>query len=95
MPSNALLDLMTSRAHYNAIAHTSGKVAFGHIPTNTKHLYTICTTSAQRLRRWSTIVHMLCFVFAGYMCTTNREARTLYLGKQHNHATARSGRFQV
>ena len=33
-----------------------------------KHLYNICTTSAQRLRRWSNIVQMLykCFVFAGY-----------------------------
>ena len=34
---------------------------------NTKHLYNICTTSAQLLRRWSNIVQMLykCFVFAG------------------------------
>ena len=34
-------------------------------PTNTKHLYNMCITSAQRLRRWSNIVHMLykCFVF--------------------------------
>ena len=32
-----------------------------------KHLYNICTTSAQRLRRWSNFVQMLCkcFVFAG------------------------------
>ena len=37
------------------------------IPANTEHLYNICTTSAQRLRRWSNIVQMLhkCFVFAG------------------------------
>ena len=36
-------------------------------PANTKHLYNICTTSSQRLRRWSNIVQMLykCFVFAG------------------------------
>ena len=36
-------------------------------PANTKHLYTICTKSAQRLRRWSNIVQMLykCFVFTG------------------------------
>ena len=36
-------------------------------PANTKHLYSICTTSAQRLRRWTNIVQMLykCFVFAG------------------------------
>ena len=33
----------------------------------TSHLYNIYTTSAQRLRRWSSIVQMLykCFVFAG------------------------------
>ena len=38
-------------------------------PANTKHLYNICTTSAQRLRRWSNIVQMLykCFVFSGVM----------------------------
>ena len=36
-------------------------------PANTKHLYNICTTSAQRLRRWSNIVQMLykCFVLTG------------------------------
>ena len=36
-------------------------------PANTKHLYNIYTTSAQRLRRWSNFVWMLykCFVFAG------------------------------
>ena len=36
-------------------------------PANTKHLYNICTTSSQRLRRWPNIVQMLykCFVFAG------------------------------
>ena len=35
-------------------------------PANTKHLYNISTTSAQRLRRWSNIVQMLykCFVLA-------------------------------
>ena len=33
---------------------------------NIKHFYEICTSSAQRLRRWSNIVQMLykCFVFA-------------------------------
>ena len=36
-------------------------------PVNTKHLYNICTTTAQRLRRWTNIVQMLykCFVFTG------------------------------
>ena len=37
------------------------------LPASTKHLYNICTTSAQSLRRWFDIVQMLykCFVFAG------------------------------
>ena len=36
-------------------------------PVHTNHLHNIFTTSAQRLRRWSSIVHMLCkcFVFTG------------------------------
>ena len=34
-------------------------------PVNTKHLYNICTTSAQRLRRWSNVVQMLYKCFAG------------------------------
>ena len=29
-------------------------------PTNTKRLYNICTTSAERLRRWSSIMQMFC-----------------------------------
>ena len=38
---------------------------------NTKHLYNICTTSAQRLRRWADVVQLLykCFVFAGLSVT--------------------------
>ena len=34
-------------------------------PANTKHLYNICTKSAQRLRRWPSIVQMSykCFMF--------------------------------
>ena len=34
---------------------------------NTKRLYSMCTTPAQRIRRWYNIVQMLykCFVFAG------------------------------
>ena len=44
-------------------------VAWFPVP-NTKQLYNICTTAAQRLRRWSNVVQMLykCFVFAGYLC---------------------------
>ena len=36
------------------------------LPSKQKMLHKICTTSAQRLRRWSNIVQMLykCFVFA-------------------------------
>ena len=36
-------------------------------PVNTKHLYNICTSSAQRIRRRSDIEQMLykCFVFTG------------------------------
>ena len=39
----------------------------GHSPADTKHLYNICTTTAQHFRRWSSIVQMLykCFVSAG------------------------------
>ena len=35
-------------------------------PANTKHLYNICTMSAQRYQRWADIVQMIykCFVFA-------------------------------
>ena len=32
---------------------------------NTKHLYNICTTSTQRLRRWPNIVQMLYKCFCG------------------------------
>ena len=37
-------------------------------PGSTKHFYYICTMLAQRLRRWSNIVQMLCkcFVFSGF-----------------------------
>ena len=50
---------------------TRGPLLVNHqtiLPVNTKHLHNICTTSAQRLRRWSNIVQMLykCFVFTGY-----------------------------
>ena len=42
-------------------------IGLRHHPANTKHFYNICTTSAQRLRRWSNIVQMPynCFVFTG------------------------------
>ena len=37
----------------------------GFIDVNTKHLYNICTTSAQRLRRWSDVIQMLYKRFVG------------------------------
>ena len=45
-------------------------VIHSHIPVNTKHLYNICTTLAQRGRPWADVVQMLyvcytCFVFTG------------------------------
>ena len=40
------------------------------IPASTNHWNNICTTSAQRLQRWSNIVQMSykCLVFAGIVC---------------------------
>ena len=40
-------------------------------PVNTKHFYTICTMSAQRLRRWASIVQILekCFVLTRKLCS--------------------------
>ena len=41
--------------------------SWGNTSANTKYFYNICTTLAQRLRRWSSIVQMFykCFVFTG------------------------------
>ena len=57
--------------------------SYVHIPANTKHVYNFCTTSVQRLRRWSNIVLMLhkCFVFTGMIIShmntaTNTTTRT-------------------
>ena len=49
------------------VGPTDGVPGEGSIPANTKDLYNVWTTLAQRLRRWSNIVQMLykCFVFAG------------------------------
>ena len=54
--SNTQISILT------AITHVSS--AF---PANTKHLHSICTTSAQRPRRWSNVVQMSykCCVFTG------------------------------
>ena len=42
------------------------------VPANTKHLYNIYTTSAQRRRRWAGVAQILykCFVFAGLLQKT-------------------------
>ena len=50
------------------------------VPANTKYLHNICTTSIQRLRRWTDIIQMLCkyFVFAGTsasFCITSVQLR--------------------
>ena len=55
---------------YVAVADRFTRIEITYMPKasiNTKHLYNICTTSVQRLRRWSNIVHILykCFVFTG------------------------------
>ena len=53
-------DLRVERGEIIQVCHIGG-----HISPNTKYLYNICTTSAQRLRPWSSIVQKLykCFVF--------------------------------
>ena len=40
---------------------------FHGLPVSTKHLYKICATSVQRLRRWADVAQMLykCFAFTG------------------------------
>ena len=57
-------------------------------PANTKHLYNICTTSAQRLRRWSNIIQMLykCFVFAGqYVVWTSQQRSVSRVCNKQRH----------
>ena len=51
--------------HKPTVFDTRFRIFTINIPANTKHLYSICPTSAQRLRRWSNIVQILykCFVF--------------------------------
>ena len=51
---------------------------------NTKHLHNICTTSAQRLRRWSNIVQMLykCFL----VCNAGDRADSLLPVIKENRA---------
>ena len=61
----ARLEFEKASIEFQKVSIGSGKENSG--PANTKHLYNICTTSAQRLWRWSSIVWILykCFVFAG------------------------------
>ena len=42
-----------------------GELIYNLLSVRTKHLHNICTTPAQRLQRWSSIVQMSykCFVF--------------------------------
>ena len=52
------------------VINSKGEQTKHALPQKTQHLYDICTTSAQRLRRWSYIVHILykCFVFVFCIC---------------------------
>ena len=52
-------------------------------PANTKHLYNICTTPVQRLRRWPNIVQTLskCFVFNGNTFHSTRTEPLLGRGR--------------
>ena len=56
-------------------------------PANTKHLYNICTTLAQRLRRWSNFVQMLykCFVLAGLIVAQMCYNSTVWLNCKEEH----------
>ena len=68
--------------HKNGIDYITYLI--GKLPANTKYVYYICTTSAQRLRSWSNIVQMLykCFVFAGCY-----EDATSMLTDRYNHCS--------
>ena len=68
--SKVVLKALSQLAKISVLGQARGlpvQSRWGYIPATTKHVYNICTTSAQRLRRWSNIVQMLytCFVFAG------------------------------
>ena len=54
---------------YSVFVEERGLHGLNTFPANTKHLYNMCTTSAQRLRRWSNIAQILnkCFVFTGFI----------------------------
>ena len=58
--------LKSGDLHLRHAACTDNLIINISIPVNTKHLYNICTTLAQRRRRWADVVQMLykCFVFA-------------------------------
>ena len=47
------------------------------LPTNTKHLYSICTRLDQRRRRWADVVQK-CFVFAGLSVITLISQHQIY-----------------
>ena len=66
-PQEVLLAQFSLYVHKGGLKPDSFHFLYGDNPANTKHLYNICTTSAQRPRRWSDIVQMLCkcFVFNG------------------------------
>ena len=70
LPENAIeaaAQILCRQFEYNYVTLLFLRLALPIIPSNAKHLYNICTTSAQRLRRRSSIVQMLykCVVLAG------------------------------
>ena len=63
---------------------------------NTKHLFNICTTSTQCLRRWSSIVQMLykCFVFAGITPVSVTPHEQIVARKRRIHHSGGRGRYE-
>ena len=53
--------------YFPLLCYSDHLIALKNVPANKNHLYIICTTSVQRLRRWSIFVQMLykCFMFPG------------------------------
>ena len=80
----------TRHIFYTIIPYDFATIGDYTIPANRKHLYNICTTSAQRLRRCFNVLQMLykCFLFTGVLClqivsVTDHTTRQAY----HNHVS--------
>ena len=57
-PQEVLLAQFSLYVHKGGLKPDSFHL-YVHITTNTKHLYAICTTSTQRLRRWSNMSYKM------------------------------------